>query len=165
MKVKHLNNNVDFLADNYEKQVALYTEMLKQAEVMIEAIKEGSEEKMKGTFARRQELMKEIDRINSDSKAVIDDVCETLHFKEFKVSKLVKVVHTPGSERLFAAIGKLSEILPEIQKIDTEMERTAYEQIIKLKADMKLIRNSKNVRNAYYQAEQPTGPELLDKKK
>jgi hypothetical protein len=149
----------------FAKQVELYEEMLKQAKILLEAVQEGHEEKIKGTLARRQELMKEIDEINSRLHPVMTEICQTLHFPEFKVSKLREVVHTPGSERVAAAIEALASLLPEIQRVDTEMENLAQERILRLKADLKSLREANSVRNAYHDNDWRQEPELFDKKK
>ena len=139
--MEQIINNYSVQLENYRLTLALSKEQLVAAQDKNTAL-------VDQILDRRQQLITEIDNLNSGVEGLKAGVIQKLNIKDFNLTELSKVLPVSAKE-LQKVIVQIGEILEKTAELDLPNQQTLANGIQGVSAEIKKTKTFREVRSAY----------------
>lgn len=137
------------MANSYKKQLIKYQMMLKLAQSQKDYTEKGDMAKLEEVISARQELIKELDEMNSKIKPVREDIVKTLGLKEFSSTALLNAVPSKATEDLSDTLVQLGDVLYALKELDYSNEKLLREKLSQVDIKVKTALQKREALKAY----------------
>lgn len=153
------------MAEGYKRQLSKYKAMLKLAEKQKEFTEAENMTKLEEAILARQELIKDLDEMNSKLKPMREDIISTLGLSEFSSTALLAAVPSKATEDLAESLSQLGDVLYTLKELDHFNEKLLREKLSQVDTKLSTAQKKNQAQKAYAKKIPKDPPKLIDKNK